>query len=95
MNTFASTPRHWWQVAAVVWAGLIGFGLIAAPHSCEWGLEAFTWKGIVLLLVALLLPIWTEAPRRWWHALGLAATTLAVWCVGIVLADFQILCRLF
>jgi hypothetical protein len=92
---FGATPSRWWQLAAVIWAALIGFGFIAAPRSCEWGLEAYTWTGVSLLLLALLAPIWTEAPQRGWHALGLAATTLVVWCIGIFLADFQILCRLF
>lgn len=89
------TARRWWQGAAAVWVALLGFAFFAAPHSCAWGLEAYTWTGIALLLVALLAPLWTDAPRRGRHALGLAAVTLAVWCGGVVLADFQLLCRLF
>jgi hypothetical protein len=82
-------------VASGIWIALVAFGFSAAPRSCEWGLEAYTWTGIALLLIALLVPIWSDAPRRGWHALGLAATTLAVWCITILLADFQLLCRLF
>jgi hypothetical protein len=92
---FGATPRRWWQAAAVVWTALIGFGFIAAPRSCEWGLEAYTWTGLALLLIALVLPISTDAPKRDWHALGLAVVTLGVWCAGIFVADLQLLCRLF
>jgi hypothetical protein len=95
LNPLATTPRRWWHAAALVWVALIGFAFFAAPRSCEWGLEAYTWTGIALLLLTLVLPICTDAPKRGWHALGLAAATLAVWCGGILVADFQLLCRLF
>lgn len=92
---FTGTPRRWWQAAGGVWAILLGFAFYAAPRSCEWGLEAYTWLGIGLIPLALLLPFWTEAPTRGRNALGLAAMTLLIWCLGIVVADFQLLCRLF
>ena len=82
-------------MAAAAWTALLVFAFLAAPRSCEWGLEAYTWTGLALTLGASALPFLAEAPKRGWHALGLALTTVAVWCAGIFLADFQLLCRLF
>ncbi len=82
-------------MASGIWAALLAFGFVAAPQSCEWGLSAYAWAGIGIFVLLAVTPLWATSPRSGRHTLGLAATTFAVWCAGIVVADFQLLCRLW
>lgn len=85
--------------AALVLLGLFGFAFIAAPHSCEWGLTAYTWAGLGALLGLALMP-WLLDPEstHGWRALftlGLSAMGLLVWAAGLLAANFRLICRLF
>jgi len=85
--------------AALILLGLFGFAFIAAPHSCEWGLKAYVWAGLVTLLALVLLPwVFDTAATPWRRALfglGLSALGLLVWSGGLFAANFRLLCRLF
>ena len=47
-------------VASTLCVALFGFAFLAAPRSCEWGLEAYCWAGgavvVVLLAVSVAAP---------------------------------------
>lgn len=80
-------------------AALFVFAFVAAPHSCEWGLGAYFWTGVVLLLVGAVLPFvpaFRPAVRSpVLQALLYFALVFAVWVAGLFAANVRILCRLF
>ena len=75
------------------------FGFIAAPHSCEWGLGAWFWTGVVVELTCVIVPFRSPGARPVSSALGsavlLGAACFLVWLLGLFTAGFQLLCRLF
>lgn len=87
------------SIAAAVSLGLFAFAFMAAPRSCEGGLSAYVWSGVVALGVLLALPLLVERDRplgrRIAAGCGYAAIAIAAWVAGLFAADFQILCRLF
>lgn len=80
-------------------ATMLLFGFIAAPHSCAWGLNAWFITGLLVGLTCLVLPFLTPGARLVRSPLGsailLGAICFLVWCLGLFIADFQLLCRLF
>lgn len=87
-----------WIFALLLPAALFGFAVVAAPHSCEWGLRSYFWAGVAVVLVELALPFVTEAERpllrRLLLAAGCGGLSAGAWFGGLVAANFQILCRL-
>ena len=78
---------------------MLVFGFIAAPHSCEWGLNAWLVAGLLVGITCVVTPFRSPGARLVRSPLGSAAllgsACFLVWCVGIFIADFQLLCRLF
>jgi hypothetical protein len=90
-----SLPLRFGLIAA---AGLMALAFIAAPYSCEGGLAAYAWAGLLTLAGCGALGAWQwirgAAPlgmRRFVPMLIVAAS----WLLGLLLADFRLLCRLF
>ncbi len=86
-------------VAALLVLGLFGFAFVAAPHSCEWGLQAYVLTGAAVLALLIALPWLLEAQatfgRRALFSLGFAGLGLAVWIAGLFAANVRLICRLF
>lgn len=86
-------------VAAALAAALLAFAYVAAPESCEWGLTAYFWCGVVATLAMLAAPFRWLAARppavRFGMALLYGAGSVGVWFAGLFAANFQIMCRLF
>lgn len=89
--------RH--RIAAVLCSALFVFAFVAAPHSCEWGLDAYFWAGIAaaLLLAAAPFTRWSKpaASTPLLQSLLDVGTVAAVWVAGLLVADVRIMCRLF
>ncbi|HEX5804652.1 MAG TPA: hypothetical protein VFY24_16680 [Azospira sp.] len=98
MNAAPSSSRL--PVAAVVLAAaLLAFAFVAAPASCEWGLTAYFWGGVVATLAMLAAPFrWLRGrplATRFGMALLYGAGSVGVWFAGLFAANVQIMCRLF
>jgi hypothetical protein len=80
-------------------AAMLVFGFIAAPHSCAWGLNAWFIAGVVVGIICIVAPFRFPGARLVSSPLSsamlLAVACFLVWCLGIFVADFQLLCRLF
>jgi hypothetical protein len=78
---------------------MLVFGFIAAPHSCAWGLNAWFIAGVLVGITCVVTPFRSPGARVVRSPLGsaviLGGACFLVWCLGIAIADFQLLCRLF
>lgn len=87
------------KISAAVYVALFVFAFIAAPHSCEWGLTAYFWLGVLAMIAVFAAPIalWTERAvfSRVLIGSGFAALCVGVWIAGMAAANVRILCRLF
>lgn len=83
----------------ILCAALFAFAFVAAPKSCEWGLGAYFWSGVVCVLVMFALPFVlraaSSARSRSGLAFAFAAAGCGVWIAGLFAANVRILCRLF
>src|SRR5512139_3511371 len=87
-------------IAAGIGIAVFTIAFLAAPHSCEGGLEVYVWSGIGSLLALMALPfLLMSADRsvlaRFGWAFALTGFGAAVWFAGLVLANVRIMCRLF
>lgn len=88
------------SIAAIVGVAVIAIAFVAAPRSCEGGLELYFWSGIGSLAVLTALPFVLMSSgnsvfvRLAW-AVGFFAFGSAVWLAGLFLANVRIMCRLF
>ena len=86
-------------LVAALCIGLFAFAFFAAPHACEWGLSAYFWSGVgvVLVLPALPFALHREQPllKRSMFSLGLCVLGVMVWFGGLFIANVRIICRLF
>ncbi len=77
---------------------LFGFAFIAAPHACAWGLEAYFWTGVAVVVVLLALPVFSLAALAPWQrllvSLGLGSAGALVWVAGLFASNMRIICRL-
>lgn len=87
-------------IAAAIGAAVLAIGFLAAPHSCEGGLEVYVWSGVVSLLALMALPFFLMSADRsvrarlgW--AFAFTGFGVAVWFAGLFLANVRIMCRLF
>ena len=99
--TAETAPRR--QALAPYALGICGtlfaFAFVAAPHSCDWGLNAYFLLGLVAMIALFFVPVGllreTALAKRILLGLGLAAIGFAAWIAGLFAANVQILCRLF
>ena len=86
-------------VVAALCIGLFAFAFVAAPQSCEWGLTAYFWSGVAVLIVLLAAPFVLQSARpvpiRIYLALGYVALGALTWIGGLFAANVRIMCRLF
>jgi hypothetical protein len=86
-------------VGAACCVALVLFAFVAAPHSCEWGLNAYFWAGVacVVLLAGLPFALLSASliQRRLLIAFALSGAACASWIAGLFIANVRILCRLF
>jgi hypothetical protein len=98
-GTQKSPKRRARAAAGVLCAAIIVCALMAAPRSCDGGLEVYLLAGLVGVLAMLGVPIVFRTDRSALHRLGLgllfAAFGAAVWIAGLFGANVRIVCRLF
>ena len=86
-------------IVAAACGGLFAFAFAAAPRSCDWGLTDYMWSGVAVDLILLVLPFALQLSSALWKrallSLGLGMLGIAVWVLGFVVADVNIICRLF
>ena len=86
-------------LAAGSLVALAVFAFVAAPSSCDWGLNAYLLAGVALFLGLAALPFATSGGlivvSRIGSSLLLGCAVLTVWTSGLFVANFQLLCRLF
>jgi len=72
---------------------------VAAPRSCEGGLELYFWLGVLAVTSFLVMPFVAHLGRslvlRSVWAVGLGLAGVAIWFAGLFVANVRILCRLF
>ena len=70
-----------------------------APRACEGGFETYLQIGTVTLIVLAALPFVLRSGNslsiRVASALGFVALGVAVWVIGLLVANVNFLCRLF
>ena len=88
-----------YSAAAVMCFSMFVFAFIAAPKSCEWGLNAYALAGVICIVLLLVLPFALRAAESGGARVGLgvalAAAGAIVWIVGLFAANVRIMCRLF
>jgi hypothetical protein len=76
---------------------LFGFAFIAAPHA-DWGLGAYFYSGLGVLVVLLALPFVMQAQQtimfRMGMALGFGAMAAGIWLAGLFIANVRIVTKL-
>ncbi len=92
-------PRLFFGAAAIVGACLLVLAFLAAPRSCEGGLEVYFWAGVVALVALAALPFaaraGASAPGRVAWSAAFVAFGVGVWLAGLFAANVRIMCRLF
>ena len=71
---------------------------LCGPYSCEWGNTAYFYTGLIVALVALLLPFLEKSlttQKKIGMGLLFLLGIIATWIIGFLAADFKIMCRLF
>ena len=94
--------RAWVDPAAAI--GVVSLLLVAAafaiaPSACEGGLDLYFWCGVAAIVAMLAVPFLLRSGgsllTRGAVAVGLGVCAAVAWIGGLVVADVQILCRLF
>lgn len=84
-------------VTIVFWQFLFAF--IAAPHACEWGLPAYFWFGAMatISLIILLLFLFRQQSYAYQMLMLISygVAEIGLWITGALVADMQLICRLF
>jgi hypothetical protein len=83
---------------AAVCAALFACAFVAAPNSCQWGLDAYFWTGVACLVALFALPFALRAcasiAGRAGFGIGLVALGIGVWLAGLFAANVRIICTL-
>ena len=99
LDSRLSKPHLALGLAAGLCATLLAVAFIASPHSCEWGLTVYSWTGVAIILALAAIPACLLRNLGPWKlvfaTLGFAALGVAAWVASLVVADMQIICRLF
>jgi len=78
---------------------LVAFAFVAAPSSCEWGLAAYFWAGVICAAALAALPVALRRGASWakraLFAIAFAAAGVGFWTAGLFAANVRIMCRLF
>lgn len=78
-------------ISGGVCAGLIAFAFVAAPKSCDGGLSAYFWIGVITLLALFAFPVATSKTGSIFErvAVGLAMALLGIlaWVAGFAAAE--------
>ena len=90
------------KTRTIIVLGLFFVQILAAvffgPYSCEWGNEYYFFTGLACLLTMILIMLlqrqW-DVLKRLGYAVLFSFGSLVVWFLGLLLGDFQLLCRLF
>jgi len=86
-------------IGGALCAALVAFAFVAAPSSCDWGLGAYFWAGVICAVALAALPMALRRGESWVKrallAIAFAAAGIAFWIAGLFAANMQILCRLF
>jgi len=94
-----TAQSHAWIAGGILVAALFVFAFVAAPKSCEWGLDAYFVAGIACAVALLALPFVLRAGRSLALCTGVAAALVALgfaaWVAGLFIANVRILCKLF
>jgi len=94
-----SAQSHAWVAGGVLMAALFVFAFVAAPKSCEWGLDAYFLAGLACAVALLALPFVLRAGRSLALCAGVAVALVALgfsaWVAGLFVANVRILCKLF
>jgi hypothetical protein len=84
---------------AALSGALFVFAFVAAPHSCQWGNDAYFWSGVACLVMLFAMPFAFRAAEsivgRAGLALGFVVFGCGVWFAGLAAANFRIICKLF
>ena len=85
--------------AAFIYAAVLAIGFVAAPHSCEWGLTAYVWTGLLAIPAAFAVPFVMQrgatVPKRLLWGFAYVILSVAVWFAGLAVANVRVVCRLF
>jgi hypothetical protein len=75
------------------------FAFFAAPHACEWGLPAYFWFGVMAAIILIILPFYLLWQRGFAYGMLISLcygiAEISLWTVGVLVADIQLICRLF
>jgi hypothetical protein len=92
-------PKHSFLLTGILSAALFGFAFVASPKACEWGLSAYFWSGVAVILILFIAPFYLRRHESTGKRIGTALLAggagLAIWISGLFIADIQIMCRLF
>lgn len=87
------------SLASVLCIALFAIAFLVAPHSCQGGLTAYFWLGVVVTTALLVIPLALERNlpilKRAFASFGLVVLGAAVWVAGVFAANISIVCRLF
>jgi hypothetical protein len=87
------------RIAAAFCIALFAFAFVAAPSSCEWGLNAYFLSGVACVLLLFALPLMLgrggSAGSRIGLAFAFAGAACVTWIAGLFIANVRIMCRLF
>jgi len=94
-----SAQSHAWVAGGIVMTALFVFAFVAAPKSCEWGLNAYFLAGVACAVALVALPFVLRAGRSPALCAGVAVALLALgfgaWVAGLFIANVRIMCKLF
>jgi len=92
-------PANLRAIAAGILAAIVVAAFVAAPRSCEGGLNAYFVAGLVAVAALAALPFAARAGRPIANCIGAAAgfatVAVAVWIAALFIANVRIMCRLF
>jgi hypothetical protein len=101
VGRLSTVNRKWLGVCMAAGVGTTMFGLafVAAPRSCDGGLEFYFWGGVAALAFMLATPFAVRMSNSLLVCAGWSAILLVlgvgVWLAGFAAANVRILCRLF
>jgi hypothetical protein len=85
-------------IISIVYLGQMISAVLCAPHSCEWGLNAYFLTGVVCFIIALILPNiqkdWSLI-KKLSFSIVFPISSLTLWIFAFFMENFRIMCHLF